>query len=160
MSNLNLARCLVEYCVLPGTNYRIAGGYPRDLYHKVTPKDVDYWVEYTEGIQDTIRERLNTLHVEYKEHDAYDSPEHDKRERVVVFGLSCGADIIISEEPPLTSVQKFDFNLNQFVLYSTGPTCVAEVHPRDGLVAVSEDVSPTRVQRIEDKWQALYGSTK
>lgn len=153
-------RAFVETVLLKGTDYRLAGGYARDLYHGLEPKDLDYWVRYTDSADSAIRSRLLALGVGYEEYEQYDSNEHDTRKRVAVYKLNCGADIILSNESPEESIAKFDYNLNQFEMLGNTPVFVGEVHPREGLVVVSDDVGQFRRANMRSLWNMLYGEGK
>ncbi len=160
ISDATFGMMLVQRYVLYDIHHLVAGGYARDLAHGRKPKDADFWVDAgdTSEVLDKIRRRLAKMPFDYVEHDAYDSPDHDqRRERVAVFSLDCSVDIIVSDEPPIESVKKFDFNLNHYIMDDGEPVFVGEDHPRNGLVQVSPDVRSGRVARMIRLWQELYG---
>lgn len=122
--NENTAQVLsaLGRCALPH-QFAIAGGYARDLFFGVMPKDIDVIVV---GHAD-----MAALVVAMKEHgyalDASDDASGEASTWKEVLQFSCpgklDVDVLVSyENDILSAVDTFDCNLNQFILRNGEPS--------------------------------------
>lgn len=148
----------------------IAGGYARDLYYGVTPKDVDVVITHPDGIDDSeffekakeLTGKLATLGYRSDIHEAYmqheESPTFKPDERLSCVLTSQGADFIFYERGTCLKdiIDEFDFNVNQFVIgYSGYPIYLGSLpHPDQELVSI-RSVLPERQAYIETKHKEL-----
>lgn len=135
-----------------GIEYIIAGGYPRDLYFRKRPKDVDIFV--THIIK--LRHLLDRMGISYTMYDSY-TPRTDTNlttnriDGVIKIG---DIDIIgISEDAdsPLDQVlHYFDYNFNQFVIDDGVPKFVGK---NFGTLCRSSDegITESRILHITKK---------
>ena len=115
---------LLELLAELGLEYVIAGGYPRDLYYGLEPRDMDICIFGVGSAEKNIainqmydvlsksNQMLSSIQV-----DDEDYP-HDRID--AVFKTTYDVDVIIykdSFESAQSVLDSFDFNINQFVLY-------------------------------------------
>jgi hypothetical protein len=159
----------IPYCMvsalMKGQLYGVAGGYPRDLYFGLKPRDIDCWVLYTppqdgigRGNVDVVVARLDGLGIPYEEFNMYGA--EDDRSRLLV--LRCpGLDIIFMETLD-GLVEGFDFNINQFYMENeVGPVYVGQSDLNAGLVQLKwGDRVESRRPRMIAKWNDCVGNRK
>lgn len=143
--------------ILKDQHYMIAGGYPRDLFLGVPPKDIDCWIEWVppaDGIGggniDTIVDRLKALDIPYEEFNMYGT--EDDRHRLCVYRCP-GADFIFMDTLD-NLIEGFDFNINQFYLENeVGPVYVGSTDLNKGLVQLKWNARvEERKARMQEKW--------
>lgn len=144
--------------LLKDQHYHIAGGYPRDLFFGVEPKDIDCWIRWVppadgigRGNMDVIEERLGSFGIYFEEFNMYGT--EDDRHRLAV--LRCpGLDLIFMETLD-GLIEGFDFNINQFYLEpGLGPVYVGNTDLNLGLVQLKDDERVReRRARMQEKWQ-------
>lgn len=150
------------HAILHDQRYHVAGGYPRDIFFGLEPKDIDCWVEWVppadgigRGNMDVIEERLEDLGIPFEEFNMYGTA--DDRHRLAV--LRCpGLDIIFMETLD-GLIEGFDFNINQFFMeIEIGPVYCGNTDLNKGLVQLKYDQRvEERKQRMQDKWQQCVG---
>lgn len=151
--------------ILQGQHYHVAGGYPRDLFFGIEPKDIDCWVQWVppadgigRGNMDVIEERLEDLGIPFEEFNMYGT-EGD-RYRLAV--LRCpGMDIIFMETLD-GLIEGFDFNINQFYWEpGLGPVYVGKTDLNEGLVQLKFDPRvEDRRYRMQAKWDNTLGQRR
>jgi hypothetical protein len=156
----------IPYCLVTGLMssqlYVIAGGYPRDLYFGLTPRDIDCWVLYEppqdgigRGNVDMVVALLDGLGIPHEEFNMYGA--EDDRSRLLV--LRCpGLDIIFMETLD-GLIEGFDFNINQFYMEpDVGPIYVGQSDLNAELVQLKwGDRVEKRRPRMLAKWNACVG---
>lgn len=150
------------FAILHDQRYHVAGGYPRDLFFGVEPKDIDCWIEWVppadgigRGNMDVIEGRLEALGIPFEEFNMYGT--EDDRYRLAV--LRCpGLDLIFMETLD-GLIEGFDFNINQFYMeQGIGPVYVGDTDLNLGLVQLKWDQRvEERKQRMQEKWQTCVG---
>lgn len=145
------------FAILHDQRYHVAGGYPRDLFFGVEPKDIDCWIEWVppadgigRGNMDVIEERLEALGIPFEEFNMYGTA--DDRHRLAV--LRCpGLDLIFMETLD-GLIEGFDFNINQFYMeQEIGPVYVGSTDLNLGLVQLKDDERVReRKARMQEKW--------
>jgi len=154
---LNLAEELRDQ----GFSVVIAGGFARDVYFGVEPKDIDIVVA-AGSIHDDVAEahlilgeQLKALGVQHLGFRMYSESVSDR----LVGGFKCvgNVDVVLYDTKlALEAIQAFDFNLNQFVL--TGRTFESAYVSFEGtesfheLVPVREDYTPERFAKMREKF--------
>lgn len=145
-------------------NFIVAGGYPRDLHYDAKPKDVDIWVcgfdtdDYT-----AVTELAQALDVSVEVLPMYPDRLIDPNPNTegIAYVLKWrDVDVILMNskvQTPYHVVNRFDANLNQWVLVDGDP-----VYWGEGVVPVYRDefdarmeVSETRRTRQQAKIQQL-----
>ncbi len=151
--------------VLAGHRWHIAGGYARDTFFGVEPKDIDCWVEWVppadgigRGNMDEIEQRLYDMGIPFEEFNMYGT--EDDRYRLAV--LRCpGMDIIFMETLD-GLIEGFDFNINQFYWeHGVGPVYVGKTDLNQGLVQLKFDPRvEERKWRMQQKWNSTLGQRR
>lgn len=147
-----------------GFSVVIAGGFARDVYFGVPPKDIDIVVA-AGSIHDDVAEAhvmlgqiLRDLNVDHLGFRMYSESASDR----LVGGFKCvgNVDVVLYDTKlALEAVEAFDFNLNQFVL--TGRTMDSAFVTYEGtesyheLVPVREDYTPERLAKMKEKFLDL-----
>lgn len=157
---LNLAESLRD----EGFSVIIAGGFARDVYFGVNPKDIDIVVAAgsihddpaeAHKILDDILEKLGVVHLGFR---MYSESACER----LVGGFKClgNVDVVLYDTKlALEAVDAFDFNLNQFVL--TGRTFETAHVTFEGkphwseLVPVRKDFTEARKDKMQEKFLEL-----
>lgn len=146
-----------------GYSVVIAGGFCRDVYFGVEPKDIDIVVSARSIHDDTgeahaiLGETLKTLGVQHLGFRMYNESTPSDR---LVGGFKCvgNLDVVLYDTKwAHEAVEAFDFNLNQFVLQQrehfdeayvvyAGDTSFHELQP------VRKDFTEERRQRMQTKF--------
>lgn len=157
---LNVANDLKEH----GFSVIIAGGFCRDVYFGVEPKDIDIVVA-AGSIHDDPAEAhailssvLTNIGVEHLGFRMYTESKSDR----LVGGFKCtgNLDVVLYDVKEATqAVDAFDFNLNQFVLmqgagfdFDKAYVVYAGDTSWHDLVPVREDFSDDRFARMKEKF--------
>ena len=128
----------------------IAGGYARDKYYNRTPRDLDiavYGPQVDELFKTIIGQEFPdswVVHTSYADQGAIHG--------VIKHG---NVDFIFHKDALSEQdvVNKFDCNLNQFILDDYGsPIFQGLIHPKHGLIFVKQDLKPTRVASMYEKF--------
>lgn len=157
---LNLAESLRD----EGFSVIIAGGFARDVYFGVNPKDIDIVVAAgsihddpaeAHMMLDDILTKLGVVHLGFR---MYSESACER----LVGGFKClgNVDVVLYDTKlALEAVDAFDFNLNQFVL--TGRTIETAYVTFEGteswteLVAVRKDFTEARMGKMREKFVDL-----
>lgn len=164
----------------------VAGGFCRDTFFGVTPKDIDICVydfypdDYAEGVLlQSLKHELDKLGVGFtnvsSQFDECDEEYlvNDARVHEVWKLAGLNVDIILYNgcKTWRDVVMKFDFNLNQFYLPSTVPDFDSErpynpsleeapvyvgVGELSELIQIKDELTPERVHKIELKHMAFF----
>ena len=151
--------------LLNGIPYKIAGGYARDKYLGIPPKDIDVFIHYEKYLVNNIAGMLSNLGFSYEtfgdleegftEQDAsvYGAPIKNGVSNVIKIGSH--VDLIFVQHSLTNVCKKFDYNLNQFELSTMGKPIFKG---RDfGILKVinSKGISEQRADKIEKKAEKL-----
>lgn len=164
----------------------VAGGFCRDTFFGVTPKDIDICVydfypdDYAEGVLlQSLQHKLDKLGVGFtnvsSQFDECDEEYlvNDARVHEVWKLAGLNVDIILYNgcKTWRDVVMKFDFNLNQFYLPSTVPDFDSErpynpsleeapvyvgLYPLDELWQTKEGLTHERIVKMQDKFTHFY----
>lgn len=141
-------------CALPH-QFAIAGGYARDLFFGVMPKDIDVvvigYVDATQIVQ-AFKEHGYALTAD---NSTYDDAEHFIWERVLQFSCpdKLDVDILLAPHPDvLAAVNAFDCNLNQFIVHNAEPKYLGG---GNAVLHWHREPTPARREYIESKARAL-----
>lgn len=165
---MSVTRFQVETALTLAENLRdqgfsviIAGGFARDVYFGVEPKDIDIVVAAGSIHNDTaeahaiLGEILKDLNVQHLGFRMYSESASDR----LVGGFKCtgNVDVVLYDtELALEAVDAFDFNLNQFILTGrTFDTAYVTFEGTEGfhdLVPVREDYTPERFAKMRTKF--------
>lgn len=144
-----------------GFSVVIAGGFARDVYFGVEPKDIDIVVAAGSIHEDPAEAHrvldhvLDNLNVPHRGFRMYSESASDR----LVGGFKCtgNVDVVLYDTAlALEAVEAFDFNLNQFIL--TGRTLETAYVTFEGtegfheLVPVREDYTPERFAKMRTKF--------
>jgi hypothetical protein len=137
---------ITELFKLHGIKYIVAGGYPRDMYLGITPKDIDIFVEDVGH----VKHMLDELSVQYESFPHYGEVETNRIRGVIKIGA---IDIIGMSEAAVTPLDQvlhhFDYNINQFVMLNDTPTFVGKSYGT--LCRVGETEHEARINHITEK---------
>lgn len=147
-----------------GFSVIIAGGFARDIYFGVEPKDIDIVVA-AGSIHDDVGEahRIVGEFLEYAnvQHLGFRKYAENASDRLV-GGFKCvgNVDVVLyNTKVAFEAVDAFDFNLNQFIITGrTFETAYATFEGTDGyhdLVPVRDDYSPARFAKMREKFVDL-----
>ena len=146
----------------------IVGGYARDKYYGLTPKDMDICIVPTSvHTIGTILSLLTQLGINYEYFECYDSKSHQQFKEMLygvvrVFCDDMPVDILVSK---LDSVQEyidaFDYNLNQYKMLPTGTSLyfgLPDLNPEKclQLVNLRRDTVDARKVKMRKKWEVMY----
>lgn len=141
-----------------GRDYIIAGGYARDTWYNVIPKDIDVIVQFTPPVLHAVLENLNSFAIPFRSFGAHygDSPIDNRAESVIKL-VNHPIDIIFTHDDPHTAVGRFDFNINQCYLNYKDQVCwVAGTEPT-GIECIVNDITDDRRKYMYHKWSTLRG---
>ena len=151
--------------LLNGIPYKIAGGYARDKYLGIPPKDIDVFIHYEKDLVKNIAGMLSNLGFSYEtfgdleegftEQDANDYGAPIKNGVSNVIKIGGHVDLIFVQHSLTNVCKKFDYNLNQFELNVMGK---AIFKGKDfGILKVnnSKGISEQRADKIEKKAEKL-----
>ncbi|AWH14609.1 hypothetical protein [Pseudomonas phage 71PfluR64PP] len=152
---LNIAELLRQ----DGFSVVIAGGFARDVYFGVEPKDIDIVVAKGYGdaalVHAELSKHLESYGVQHLGFRMYSESASDR----LVGGFKCtgNVDVVLYDtELALEAVDAFDFNLNQFILTGrTFDTAYVTFEGTEGfheLVPVREDYTPERFAKMRTKF--------
>ena len=138
---------ITELFKLHGIKHIVAGGYVRDMYLGVPPKDIDIFVKNVDDVEQLMKE----LRVQYQSFPHYEEIETNRIRGVIKIGA---IDIIGTSEAadtPLDQVMNhFDYNINQFVMINDTPTFVGKSYGTLCRVG-NTDIDKARVNHITEK---------
>lgn len=154
--------------VLTNIPNKVAGGYARDLHFGVEPKDVDFFVRYSEKTVNEVLDRLKQLKLPYhdciddleEDEESYPTSEDDKEVRISrVIKVGDFVDIIFVNHTLGKVTDNFDFNINQFELgmmddpiYTGKPhNTVLQIITDSNLYKTEEVLSKGRITKIVKK---------
>lgn len=142
---------------LPYENFAVCGGYPRDLRHGKTPKDLDLCVaapaSYGEEIADDLEAYLSEHEIGYKtfkNHSGISDNEDPYGDKHIYRVIKVGAiDVIFWDCKSISEVIKlFDYNINQFVLTVNNKYGYLGDLDTLGVLTKINDVSAAREQKV------------
>lgn len=146
----------------------IVGGYARDKYYGLSPKDMDIClVPTSRHVIGTILSLLTQRGLHYEYFECYDSTSHQQFKEMLygVVRVYCDdmqVDLLVSK---LDSVQEyiaaFDYNLNQYKLTSAGVPVYSglpDLNPEKclQLVNLRRDTIDARKVKMRKKWEVMY----
>lgn len=172
---LDTATQVQEVLSRHGLSSGIAGGFARDAFYGLDAKDIDVWVYgldlAQEDVYNHLRWAIKQLQYLYPEHELLCEDESyeghsDNRQIYAVLKLSAGVDVIFVEDShdleffrqdTLKSVvDRFDYNINQFIISDGIPVYEGLYHPADdGLVKLRDDTPPERIEKMEQRWARI-----
>lgn len=151
---------LCEHLIDHGIGAIIAGGCARDLFFSVEPKDIDIICAGTDP--ETVSRALDAGGYTYHKFPKYHTGSDSDRLQGVWKIEGCEIDVILYEvECVSEAIQKFDYNLNQFLISGIqrgieGATIrfMGDKHWTN-LVQLREDARGSRQEKMEAKWLDL-----
>ena len=150
----------------------IVGGYARDNYYGLAPKDMDICLVPTSRLAiSTILSLLTQRGLHYEYFECYDSTSHQQFKEMLygVVRVYCDdmqVDILISKLPSVQDyVAAFDYNLNQYALNPEGvPVYVGldDLNPEHCMLLLNlrNDTIPERKHKMELKWIEVLKSLR
>lgn len=152
---LNIAELLRK----DGFSVVIAGGFARDVYFGVEPKDIDIVVAKGYGdaamVHAELSKHLEHYGVQHLGFRMYSESACDR----LIGGFKCAGNVdvvLYDTDLALEAVDAFDFNLNQFVLTGrTFETAYVSFEGTEGyheLVPVREDYTSARFAKMREKF--------
>lgn len=155
---------LVQHLRDKGFSVIIAGGFARDIYFGVEPKDIDIVVAAGSVHDDAVEayrivgETLEYAHVPHLGFRQYAENASDR----LVGGFKCigNVDVVLyNTKVAFEAIDAFDFNLNQFIITGrTSETAYATFEGTESwheLVPVRDDHSPERFAKMREKFVDL-----
>jgi hypothetical protein len=146
---------LKEYLESRGFKCIIAGGFARDMYFGIVPKDIDIVV--VNSTMGTLQDALEASHVSFGMFFKYDEATDDR----ITGGFKLSTadiDVILYNCLEVEdAVNAFDYNINQFALANTrGPIGEATIRYQgegklDSLRRVRNDTSAKRDEKMAKK---------
>lgn len=153
-NDMKRVRRLLALLRAEGIDCIIAGGFARDTFFEATPKDIDI---ICAGVpHEVIATLFEETATQTRSYPKYNGPESDRLAGVWKI-LDTNIDVILYEVPTaLEAVNKFDYNLNQFVYdEDTGlPEYVGEGTWKS-LVQLREDARGSRAEKMQQKFKDL-----
>jgi hypothetical protein len=133
-----------------GLTYAVAGGYARDLYYGLKPRDKDIIVAMP------IHENMGQIvKLELFLQDHYDmdaiADDHYNCDRIAqVWKCKDNVDVVLYHAPTIEKcVAQFDYNINQFIMSIDVPIFIGK--DKGTLVCIREDKDDKRKAYIQAK---------
>lgn len=141
-------------CALPH-QFAIAGGYARDLFFGVMPKDIDVVIVGYVDAQSIVTAFKEHGYALTADNSVYDDAESFQWERVLQFSCpgKLDVDILLAPHPDvLAAVDSFDCNLNQFIVHNSEPKYLGG---GNAVLRWNRNPTPARQEYIEQKARDL-----
>lgn len=145
---------IIEQLKMMNIKYYFIGGCVRDYYYGLDIHDYDIWIEpLSEDEQKRLIERINPDVIKVIEKPDFT----DKYSLLLKFD---NIDIIISKDNSVfDTINKFDANINQWVLIGNKAIFAGDKHPDSyGLVILSQTLPDKRVRHLNSIYSILRKS--
>ena len=95
ISKKHLKQLALIDLILGDVPFTIAGGFPRDIFFGVTPKDIDVWITYSVESFNEVKTALDEFAIAYKDFPQYEGDEGVERGiKGVLQSETAGIDFI------------------------------------------------------------------
>ena len=153
-NDMKRVRRLLALLRAEGIDCVIAGGFARDTFFEATPKDIDI---ICAGVShDVIATLFEETATQTRSYPKYNGPESDRLAGVWKI-LDTNIDVILYEVPTaLEAVDKFDYNLNQFVYDEETEECrYVGYNHWSRLDRLRDDARGSREEKMQQKFKDL-----
>lgn len=153
-NDMKRVRRLLALLRAEGIDCIIAGGFARDTFFEATPKDIDI---ICAGVpHEVIATLFEETATQTRSYPKYNGPESDRLAGVWKI-LDTNIDVILYEVPTaLEAVDKFDYNLNQFVYDEDTEECRYVGHNHwSRLDRLRDDARGSREEKMQQKFKDL-----
>lgn len=153
-NDMKRVRRLLALLRAEGIDCIIAGGFARDTFFEATPKDIDI---ICAGVpHEVIATLFEETATQTRSYPKYNGPESDRLAGVWKI-LDTNIDVILYEVPTaLEAVEKFDYNLNQFVYDEDTEECRYVGHNHwSRLDRLRDDARGSREEKMQQKFKDL-----
>lgn len=153
-NDMKRVRRLLALLRAEGIDCIIAGGFARDTFFEATPKDIDI---ICAGVpHEVIATLFEETATQTRSYPKYNGPESDRLAGVWKI-LDTNIDVILYEVPTaLEAVDKFDYNLNQFVFDEDTEECRYVGHNHwSRLDRLRDDARGSREEKMQQKFKDL-----